>query len=257
MNNGLERILNFEGQEVKVKTDKGIELFNLANSAMVLGITKKANSGKLIVNWKSGSNSILNKLNTIYSGGSNNPPQIIEEIEYVLSEIEETDDRKQIFISRKFTSLIAMECHNDKAIKYKTWLATLDEAYSNGQLLNNPLMQFGDMAQQINGMANTMQQIGQAFTGIQRFVQDSIQAKDVQIDEVKSLIGLYSRNVSDLTKKLKQKVKEKYNKNNIWANSSEYIIEKESLFKYFNVSKWESIPVIKYREVEKYIENIK
>ena len=56
MNNGLERILNFEGQEVKVKTDKGIELFNLANSCKVLNIMKDKNR----VAWK-GNRSISEK----------------------------------------------------------------------------------------------------------------------------------------------------------------------------------------------------
>ena len=41
MENQLERILNFKGQEIKVKTDKGVELFNLANSCKVLNIIKE------------------------------------------------------------------------------------------------------------------------------------------------------------------------------------------------------------------------
>ena len=152
-----------------------------------------------------------------------------------------------------------MESRNPKAMDYKNWLATLDEKFSKGELQpdNNALMQFGDMAQQMTIMANTMQQIGQAFNGIQTFVKDSIVAKDSQIDEMRNLIGMYSRNVSDLAKKLKQKVKEKYNKEHIWATSSEYIIEKEKLFREFNVTKWESISLIKFGEVENYIKNIK
>ena len=252
MNNELERILNFEGQDIKVITDKGVELFNLANSARVLGITRlKKNT--TIVRW----DIIKNKLNTISSGTETMAPQYIEELKQLLEDIDETDDRNSLFCSQYITSRLAMECHSDKANKYKNWLATLDEQYSNGELINNnTLMQFGDMAQQMSIMANTMQQIGQAFTGIQTFVQDSIVAKDNQIDDIKNLIGMYSRNVSDLTKKLKNKVKSKYNKEHIWANSSEYIIEKEKLFKQFKVNKWESIPVIKFREVEKYINSI-
>ena len=138
-------------------------------------------------------------------------------------------------------------------------MARLDLSYSKGELQpnNNALMQFGDIAQQMSMMANTMQQIGQAFNGMQTFVKDSIVAKDNQIDEMRSLIGMYSRNVSDLAKKLKQKVKEKYNKENLWATSSEYIFEKEKLFREFNVTKWESISLIKFGEVENYIKNIK
>ena len=258
MENHLEKVLQFEGQEIKVITDKGVEMFNLANSARVLGIIQNKNN-RTIVNWKSGNNNIVKKLNKILSSPNGLPQNIVDEIKYTLEEIDETDDRKQIFISRKLTSLLAMECHNDKAMKYKTWLATLDEKFSKGELQsnNNALMQFGEMAQQMSMMANTMQQIGQAFNGMQTFVKDSIVAKDNQIDEMRSLIGMYSRNVSDLAKKLKRKVKEEYKKEHIWATSSEYIFEKEKLFREFNVTKWESISLIKFGEVENYIKNIK
>ena len=40
MKNQLEKVLQFEGQEIKVITDKGVEMFNLANSAKVIGLTK-------------------------------------------------------------------------------------------------------------------------------------------------------------------------------------------------------------------------
>ena len=60
----LEMTLNFEGQEIKVTTDKGKELFNLANSARVLGIVQKKSSG-YIVNWKSGNNNVTKKLYNI------------------------------------------------------------------------------------------------------------------------------------------------------------------------------------------------
>ena len=35
MEKQLEKVLEFEGQEIKVITDKGVELFNLSNSAKV------------------------------------------------------------------------------------------------------------------------------------------------------------------------------------------------------------------------------
>ena len=262
MENKLEKVLQFEGQDIKVITDKGETLYNLVETAKILGITKN-NKNKIVVNWKTGNSNLVSKLNsisnTIYSGGNNGSTQYIEEINYVLEEIDNCEDRKLIFISSWLSKRLAMECKNDKAMRYKNFLATLDEKFSKGELQpnNNPLMQFGDMAQQMSIMANTMQQIGQAFNGMQTFVRDSIVAKDNQLDEMRSLIGMYSRNVSDLAKKLKQKVKEKYNKEHIWATSSEYIFEKEKLFREFNVTKWESISLIKFGEVENYIKNIK
>ena len=256
MENQLEKILQFEGQDIKVITDKGVEMFNLANSAKVLGLTTYGNNGNLKIRWKT--KGISEKLLKIKKC-TDVHQQYLDEIDYILSEIEETDDRNSIYMSRYLTSRLAMECHSDKANKYKDWLSKLDEAYSKGELQsnNNALMQFGDMAQQMSIMANTMQQIGQAFNGMQTFVRDSIVAKDIQIDEMRSLIGMYSRNVSDLAKKLKQKVKEKYNKEHIWATSSEYITEKEKLFREFNVTSWESISLIRFGEVENYIKNIK
>ena len=186
MENSLEQVLQFEGQEIKVITDKGVELFNLSNSAKVLGITKKLGNGREKVNWKTGSSNVFSKLQSIRSGGTNTPPQYIEELNQLLEDIENVDDRKTIFASQWVTSRLAMECRNDKAMRYKNFLATLDEAYSKGELQqnNNALMQFGDMAQQMSMMANTMQQIGQAFNGMQTFVKDSIVAKDNQIDEM-------------------------------------------------------------------------
>ena len=259
MENQLEKVLQFEGQDIKVITDKGVEMFNLANSAKVIGLTKKSGNGIETVNWKSGNSNVVSKLKSIYSVGTDVPPQYLEELKQILEDIDNVDDRKTLFVSRWVTSRLAMECKNDKAMRYKNFLATLDKKFSKGELQpnnNNPLMQFGDMAQQMSMMANTMQQIGQAFNGMQTFVRDSIVAKDNQIDEMRSLIGMYSRNVSDLAKKLKQKVKEKYNKDHIWAKSSEYIIEKQKLFAQFGVSRWESISLIRFGEVEEYINSI-
>lgn len=48
MENQLEKVLQFEGQDIKVITDKGIEMFNLANSARVLGLTRKRGMGTVI-----------------------------------------------------------------------------------------------------------------------------------------------------------------------------------------------------------------
>ena len=255
MENKLEKVLHFEGQEIKVITNKGVEMFNLANSCRVLGLIREKKNGTKIIRW----DSLKDRLNTILSGTNKLEPQYIDEIKQLLEDIDETDDRNSLYCSRYLTSRLAMESRNPKAMDYKNFLATLDEAYSKGELQsnNNALMQFGDIAQQMSMMANTMQQIGQAFNGMQTFVKDSIVAKDNQIDEMRSLIGMYSRNVSDLAKKLKQKVKEKYNKEHIWATSSEYITEKEKLFREFNVTKWESISLIKFGEVENYIKNIK
>ena len=118
MENSLEQVLQFEGQEIKVITDKGVELFNLANSARVLGLTQTKSNGSLKIRWTR----VKEKLNTIYSGIQNLTPQHIEELKQLLEDIEETDDRNSLYCSKYITSRLAMECHSDKANKYKDWL---------------------------------------------------------------------------------------------------------------------------------------
>lgn len=61
MENKLEKVLQFEGQDIKVITDKGIELFNLANSARVLGLTREKKNDTKIIRW----DSLKDRLNTI------------------------------------------------------------------------------------------------------------------------------------------------------------------------------------------------
>lgn len=80
MNKGLEKIMEFEGQEIKVITDKGEVLINLSNSCRVLGITQKKNNGNLKIRWSN----LKEKLNTICSEGQKVEPQYVEEIKYIL-----------------------------------------------------------------------------------------------------------------------------------------------------------------------------
>lgn len=255
--NELERVLNFEGQEVKVKTDNGIELFNLANSAIILGLFQKKNNN-IKIRWSS----VKEKLNTIYSEGQLVEPQYIEEIKYIIDEIENSDDRKSIYMGRYLTSRLAMKCNNTASNKYQDWLAKLDEKYSNGELVNinnSELSQFNAMANQFmnmtNTMSNTMVQLGQAFNGIQTFVKDSIQAKDHQISYIEGIIGVRDINVKKLSKNLKLKVEEIYKKK-VWATTKEYKEAKEKLFRTFDITAWEQIPVLDYNKVNTYISNL-
>lgn len=148
-----------------------------------------------------------------------------------------------------------MECNNEKAIRYKNWLATLDEKYSKGELLSNNQDGFNQMiniSQQMSVVANTMNQIGQAMIGIQSYVQNSIQSKDKQIDDIRELIGFRTNNTRKLSKLLKERL-EDITGRKLWATSEEYKEGKEKLFKYFDVLKWEDIPVEKYYQVRNYI----
>ena len=253
-----EQLMLFENEEVKVKTDQGETLINLTNTARVCGITKVANSGNEIIRWKDSTKGVYGKLEKIRATivGTDIPPQYIEEINYILNEIEETDDRNSIFMSRYLTSRFAMECHSEKANEYKSWLAQLDEKHSKGELQNNnQLLQLNSMANQINLVANTMTQIGQAFTGLEQYVRNSIQVKDHQIDEIKELVGFRSSNTKRMSNEIKDKLSEKLGRK-IYATSQLYKDIKLDVFKEFKVTKWEEISVSKYHAVYAYLDEL-
>lgn len=130
------------------------------------------------------------------------------------------------------------------------------------QAIKNPFpqMQNLDLANQMMNIAQGTYQMGQVVQGllqsigtIQTYVQDSIQAKDHQIDKAMSLIGLRSKNVSSLISKLKEEL---YKRNGIvvQANDIEYLKAKNKIFKEFKVTKWEEIPIGKYNAVHSFIE---
>lgn len=257
MNNGLEKILNFEGQEIKVKTDQGVELFNLANSARVLGLTiKDKKRGTERPMWKGG-RSIFEKLTKIKANlkemecEANASHQYMEEINYVLDEIENGEDRNAIYMSRYLTSLLAMECNSPKATEYKSWLAKLDENYSKGTLDQiNPLQQLSVLNQSMVGFMNNLSGV---LNNIETYVKDSINVKDTQIDAISDLIGVRDINVKKLTKTLKEKVQASLGRK-VWSNNPDFIEAKEKVFARFDVTAWEQIPAKKYDEVKEYIE---
>ena len=130
------------------------------------------------------------------------------------------------------------------------------------QAIKNPFpqMQNLDLANQMMNIAQGTYQMGQVVQGIlqsmgaiQTYVQDSIQAKDSQIDKAMSLIGLRSKNVSSLISKLKEELY-KHNGIVVQANDIEYLKAKNKIFKEFKVTKWEEIPVGKYNSVHSFIE---
>ena len=119
----------FEGQEVSFTTDKGNKMYNLVHVARCCNLVKE---NGIKINWKSGSASVCNKLNTISSGVQTIPHQYLEEITIILDEIENTDDRNSIYMSSWLSKRLAIECHSEKANRFKNWLVTLDEARENG-----------------------------------------------------------------------------------------------------------------------------
>lgn len=147
--------------------------------------------------------------------------------------------------------------------KADEWKLKYIEAFNKmEQAIKNPFPQVQnlDLANQMMNIAQGTYQMGTVVQGllqsigtIQTYVQDSIQAKDHQIDKAMSLIGLRSKNVSSLISKLKEEL---YKRNGIvvQANDIEYLKAKNKIFKEFKVSKWEEIPIGKYNAVHSFIE---
>lgn len=170
------------------------------------------------------------------------------------------EKRKECLLTRDGFSLLVMGFTGSKALKWK--LKYIEAFNKMEQAIKNPFpqMQNLDLANQMMNIAQGTYQMGQVVQGIlqsmgaiQTYVQDSIQAKDHQIDKAMSLIGLRSKNVSSLISKLKEEI---YKRNGIvvQANDIEYLKAKNKIFKEFTVTKWEEIPIGKYNAVHSFIE---
>ena len=259
MKNSLEQVLQFEGQEIKVITDKGVELFNLANSARVLGLTRPKTNGTLIITWK-GNGSVYDKLNkilnTISSGAENTVPQYIEELTNVLEELENGDDRNSIYMSRYLTSRLAMECHSDKANKYKDWLARLDLSYSKGELTVSQQDLTNLVSNTMNNILPTMiKSITEQFSPILNETRKQVEEAKEQVKSMNEKLGMRNRNTQVIGKRLINRECEFYGKR-IWGSSLEHKFNKNKLFNHFKVLSLDDIPIIKFEEVCDYIDTM-
>ena len=252
MENSLEQVLQFEGQEIKVITDKGVELFNLANSARVLGLTQTKSNGSLKIRWTR----VKEKLNTIYSGIQNLTPQYIEELKQLLEDIEETDDRNSLYCSKYITSRLAMECHSDKANKYKDWLARLDLSYSKGELIVSQQDLTNLVSNTMNNILPTMiKSITEQFSPILNETRKQVEEAKEQVKSMNEKLGMRNRNTQVIGKRLINRECEFYGKR-IWGSSLEHKFNKNKLFNHFKVLSLDDIPIIKFEEVCDYIDTM-
>lgn len=255
----MNEVKLFEGQEIKVITDEGKVLVNLSATSKACGITREKN-GKNIVLWFR----VKEKLNGLYSGTQNIAPQYIEEINYLLNEIEETDDRSGIYMSTWMAKRLCMECNNDKAMAYKNFLATLDD--NREKSLSQPNAQFDAVQAVTNAVNNIIPTIIQQFTPLiqeaNQKVEESRQLIESQHEKnindtnnIKELIGLRSSNVKHLTDRLKTILSKHYGEN-INATDNRYKVAKTNILNRFNTSKWEDVAIEKYTNVCKLIDNV-
>jgi hypothetical protein len=243
----------FESQEVKVKTDKGVTLINLASTARICGLTKNKN-GVIYIRWTD--KGIAEKLKIISS--TNVESKYKTEIQYILDEIENADDRNLIYMSSWLSKRLAMECHSEKANDYKTFLATLDEARENSEIISSNSVDpqtVLQLAQGVQLIGTVVQSMQSSMIQIQEYVKDSINSKDLQIEKTMDLIGLRAVNTKRLTDKLKEKLFQIYGFN-VTGNDPLYANAKKKVFKHFKVIKWEDIPVTKYNAVDAFIDGL-
>lgn len=259
-----EQIVLFEGNEVKVKTDKCETLINLVHTAKCCGLVQKGRrEGSTKIYWRS----LRDKLSKISVVQDSTPSKYIEEINYILNEIDETDDRTSIYMSSWLSKRLAMECHSPKAMQYKNFLATLDEKREQGLLINKvDNNQIAEMVTEtIKGVLPTLiTEVSKTFgevvnkskenvDNMTKLMHDQATIYDEDRKEIKKLIGFKSANTKAMSLKLKEVLHKKYNRN-IKASEPLYIKAKNRIFTEFHVSKWEDIPVIKQSSVYTYIE---
>jgi hypothetical protein len=105
--------------------------------------------------------------------------------------------------------------------------------------------QFAPMIVETKNQVNTM--VG--------LMHDQSVIYDQEREELKSMIGMQSRNTKDLTDKLKYELENKYDER-ITAKDTYYINAKNKLFSKFRVQRWEQLPVAKYNDVFACIEEM-
>ncbi|MBU3145760.1 hypothetical protein [Clostridium sp. CF012] len=246
----------FEGQEVIIKTDKGNKLINLVSTAKSCGLVR--NRGKnQIIRW----DDVKKKLNHIFGSVEGSTSKGVKaEITYILEEIENTDDRNQVYMSSWLSKRLALECHSDKAMRYKNFLITMDEARENEQSIsvgNNQVdpQAVLQLAQGMQFIGNAVQGMQAAMLNIETYVKDSIQSKDMQIEQTMKLVGLRAINTKRISDRLKEILIYKTGMP-VSASSPSYIKAKRQIFKQFKVIKWEDIPVGQYNAVHAFIEEM-
>ncbi|SHK38123.1 hypothetical protein SAMN02745163_03717 [Clostridium cavendishii DSM 21758] len=257
----MNDITVFEGQEISVITDKGQKLINLVHVAKSCGLFE-VKGNKEYVNWKQ-AGGVVKKFKKIIS--EDIPKQYLEEINYILDEIENTDDRNSIYISSWLAKRLAVECHSEKANKFKNFLVTLDEKRERSELIvsNNEVASL--VGQTVKSIVPTLvTEITKQFAPIivetknqvntmTKLMYDQSIIYDQDREDLKALIGLRAVNTKKLTDKLKERLSEAHGKY-ITASSLQYINAKNKVFKEFKVTKWEDVPSSKYNAVYAYID---
>jgi len=112
-----------------------------------------------------------------------------------------------------------------------------------------------DLAKSMQLTNQVVQGMFGAIDRMEEFVKDSLNSKDLQIDQTADMIGFRDRNTKVLSSTLKDKLSEIYGRN-IDAKSQTYIKAKDKVFKEYMVYKWEDIAVSSFSKVHAFIDTL-
>ena len=252
----MNKIVQFEGQEVKIITDEGKVLINLVATAKVCGLTDTS-KGTEKVRW----GSIKEKLsNNILPSSAK---VVADEIKYILDEIENTDDRNSIYMSSFLTKRLALECHSEKAKQYKNFLITLDEQREQSLINANS----DDIVTMVTNTVNAiipsiiqqfvpmMQENKKQIEQSRALLVDQANIYDKDRKNIRTMIGMKGINVSYLTKKLKMVLSD-FLGEKVMATDEIYLEGRFRILDKYNCAKWEDIPVEKLDDLYNTIDNV-
>jgi hypothetical protein len=259
----VNNILTFEGQEVIVKTDKGEKLINLVSTARSCGLVNRTR-GFESVRWSQ----VKERLTIVRKAiGKDVPTKYFEEIQYILNEIENADDRNSIYMSSWLSKRLALECHSEKAMRYKNFLVELDEKREQGLIApqSNELMNIvGQVVQNLiptltkemaTNLVPVVYEAKEQVNKIAVMLHDQSIIYDQEREDLKALIGIRSVNTKRLVEKLKEKLSDSHG-TSVNASMHSFQRAKAKVFKKFKVTKWEDIPAVKYNEVYAFIDEM-
>jgi hypothetical protein len=263
-NGEMNEIKLFEGEEIRIITDEGNVLINLVETAKICGLTKKAQSGNIVIRWKD-TRGVVGKLKRIRDTNVSMNEKYKNEINYLLDEIENVDDRNSIYMSSWMSKRFCMECHSEKAMRYKNFLATLDDDREKNLLSQQTIQQ--DTIQAVTSAVNAIiPAIIQQFTPLIQEANEKVEQSKQLIEaqneyniedrnKIKEMIGLRSVNVKYLTERLKMVLSDYYQEK-IVALDERYRIAKLRILNKFDCNKWEDIPIEKQHDLYNEIDNV-
>ena len=251
-------IMRWGEKDVRVGGENKV---NLVDVAKCCGLTKIANSGNVVIRWKGSETSVVSKLKTVVK---NLPREFQEEVQKILIEIDETDDRNSIYISNWLAQRIATECKSQTAMEFKNWLVTLNCAREEIEKQNKVSMQdLLNVQQQIGELAHLMDKTVNSVVTIVKEQTELINKQSDTVDrqtellekqreehekdreELKQFIGLKCSDKQTLSNIIMTRCRKVYGEN-FKATDKRFKTNRDYFLGLMGVSKYEDIPVTNF-----------